>query len=223
MSDEATAPSIRRDIIVIGASAGGVEALMSIFARLPKDLPAAVAVVLHRHPLYNVYLAKVLGRGAALPLVEVLEESPLTPGTIYIAPSDAHLLLTKDGTKIDRGAKEHFTRPAVDPLFRSAAEAYGPRVSGVLLTGGGDDGVRGLINIKAAAGISIIQNPTEAKVSSMPMNALLYDHVDFVLSLQEIPSAVAALAQGKSVHHFSKAGRNSSLPVSESSVRSRSC
>ena len=144
---------------------------MSIFARLPKDLPAAVAVVLHRHPLYNVHLAKVLGRRAALPLVEVLEEGPLAPGTIYIAPSDAHLLLTKDGMKIDRGAKEHFTRPAVDPLFRSAAEAYGPRVMGVLLTGGGDDGVRGLINIKAAAGISIIQNPDEAKASSMPMNA----------------------------------------------------
>jgi Chemotaxis response regulator containing a CheY-like receiver domain and a methylesterase domain len=157
-----------------------------------------------------------------LPLVEVLEEGPLAPGTIYIAPSDAHLLLTKDGMKIDRGAKEHFTRPAVDPLFRSAAEAYGPRVMGVLLTGGGDDGVRGLINIKAAAGISIIQNPDEAKASSMPMNALLYDHVDLVLSLQEIPSAVAALAQGKSIHHFPKPRRISSLSVSESSVRSRS-
>jgi two-component system chemotaxis response regulator CheB len=221
MSEAPTAPSSRRDIIVIGASAGGVEALMSIFARLPKDLPAAVAVVLHRHPLYNVHLAKVLGRRAALPLVEVLEEGPLAPGTIYIAPSDAHLLLTKDGMKIDRGAKEHFTRPAVDPLFRSAAEAYGPRVMGVLLTGGGDDGVRGLINIKAAAGISIIQNPDEAKASSMPMNALLYDHVDLVLSLQDIPAAVAALAQGESIHHFPKPRRISSLSVSESSVRSR--
>jgi len=221
MSEAPTAPPSRRDIIVIGASAGGVEALMSIFARLPKDLPAAVAVVLHRHPLYNVHLAKVLGRRAALPLVEVLEEGPLAPGTIYIAPSDAHLLLTKDGMKIDRGAKEHFTRPAVDPLFRSAAEAYGPRVMGVLLTGGGDDGVRGLINIKAAAGISIIQNPDEAKASSMPMNALLYDHVDLVLSLQDIPAAVAALAQGESIHHFPKPRRISSLSVSESSVRSR--
>jgi two-component system, chemotaxis family, protein-glutamate methylesterase/glutaminase len=221
MSEAPTAPSNRRDIIVIGASAGGVEALISIFARLPKDLPAAVAVVLHRHPLYNVHLANVLGRRAALPLVEVLEEGPLAPGTIYIAPSDAHLLLTKDGMKIDRGAKEHFTRPAVDPLFRSAAEAYGPRVMGVLLTGGGDDGVRGLINIKAAAGISIIQNPDEAKASSMPMNALLYDHVDLVLSLQDIPSAVAALAQGESIHHFPKPMRISSLPVTESSVRSR--
>src|SRR4051812_45664764 len=125
MNDASTAAAQKRDIVVIGASAGGVEALMTIFSRLPKDLPAAVAVVLHRHPLYNIHLAKVLARGAALPLVEVSKEIPLTKGTIYIAPSDAHLILTKGGLKIDRGAKEHFTRPAVDPLFRSAAAAYG--------------------------------------------------------------------------------------------------
>jgi two-component system, chemotaxis family, protein-glutamate methylesterase/glutaminase len=208
MNEASTAAAQKRDIVVIGASAGGVEALMTIFSRLPKDLPAAVAVVLHRHPLYNIHLAKVLARGAALPLVEVSKEIPLTKGTIYIAPSDAHLILTKGGLKIDRGAKEHFTRPAVDPLFRSAAAAYGSRVTGVLLTGGGDDGVRGLINIKAAAGISIIQNPDEAKASSMPMNALLYDHVDLVLSLEDIPLTVAALAQGESVQRFSTGRRS---------------
>ena len=208
MNDASTAAAPKRDIVVIGASAGGVEALMTIFSRLPKDLPAAVAVVLHRHPLYNIHLAKVLARGAALPLVEVSKEIPLTKGTIYIAPSDAHLILTKGCLKIDRGAKEHFTRPAVDPLFRSAAAAYGSRVTGVLLTGGGDDGVRGLINIKAAAGISIIQNPDEAKASSMPMNALLYDHVDLVLSLEDIPLTVAALAQGESVQRFSTGRRS---------------
>jgi two-component system, chemotaxis family, protein-glutamate methylesterase/glutaminase len=216
---QAPAEFIKRDIIVMGASAGGVEALRSIFHGFPRNLPAAVAVVLHRHPLYNVHLAKVLGRGAMLPLVEVLEERPLNPGTIYVAPPDAHLILTREGMRIDRGAKEHFTRPAVDPLFRSAAAIYGPRVTGVLLTGGGDDGVRGLIDIKAAAGISVIQNPEEAMASSMPMNALLYDHVDLVLSLNDIPSAVAALAQGESVRHFHKGRSRSSFTVFEPSGR----
>ena len=217
MTQAPTAESIKRDIVVMGASAGGVEALISIFQRFPQNLPAVVVVVLHRHPLYNVHLEKVLGRRAVLPLVEVREERPLNPGTISIAPPDAHLILTREGMRIDRGAKEHFTRPAVDPLFRSAAAIYGPRVTGVLLTGGGDDGVRGLIDIKAAAGISIVQNPDEAKASSMPMNALLYDHVDLVLSLHEIPSAIAALAQGESVHHLHKGRSWSSSPVSKRS------
>lgn len=100
MNEAGIAPPGKCDIVVMGASAGGVEALLSIFRRLPKDLPAAVAVVLHRHPLYNVYLLKSWGRGAALPLVEVLEAGPLNQGAIYIAPLDAHLILTKNGMKI---------------------------------------------------------------------------------------------------------------------------
>lgn len=218
MSQPSTAPLIKHDIVVIGASAGGVEALIALFKGLPRDLPAAVAAVLHRHPLFNIHLAKVLGRRAGLPLIEVREDMPFQPGTIYIAPSDAHLLLTKNGVKPDRGPKEHFTRPAVDPLFRTAAEVFGPRVVGVLLTGGGDDGTRGLINIKAAAGISIVQDPDEARASSMPLNALLYDHVDLVLSLHDIAPAIVALAHGTSIHRFAQDRRSAVPHVSEPST-----
>lgn len=218
MSPAPTRSSIKRDVVVIGASAGGVEALISLFKDLPADLPAAVAVVLHRHPLFNIHLAKVLGRGATLPLVEVREDGPFQQGTIYIAPSDAHLLLTQNGVKPDRGPKEHFTRPAVDPLFRTAAEVFGQRTVGVLLTGGGDDGTRGLINIKAADGISIIQNPDEARASSMPRNALLYDHVDLVLPLQDMAQAIVALAHGTSIHRLDQRRRSAVPQVSEPST-----
>ena len=218
MSPAVTGPLIKHDVIVIGASAGGVETLISLFKSLPHDLPAAIAVVLHRHPLFNIHLANVLGRGAALPLVEVQEDGPFQQGTIYIAPSDAHLVLTQKGVKPDRGPKEHFTRPAVDPLFRTAAEIFGQRVVGVLLTGGGDDGTRGLISIKAADGISIVQNPDEARMSSMPRNALLYDHVDLVLSLDDIAPAIEALAHGTSIHRFAKFQKNDPPHVSEPST-----
>ncbi|HKN86603.1 MAG TPA: chemotaxis protein CheB [Nitrospiraceae bacterium] len=218
MSQAPAGSSIKRDVVVIGASAGGVEALISLFKGLPPDLPAAVAVVLHRHPLFNIHLAKVLGRGAALPLVEVREDGPFQQGTIYIAPSDAHLLLTSKGVRPDRGPKEHFTRPAVDPLFRTAADVFGQRTVGVLLTGGGDDGTRGLINIKAADGISIIQNPDEARASSMPRNALLYDHVDLVLPLQDMASAIVALAHGTALHRFVQGRRSAAPQVSEPST-----
>ena len=217
MSPAVTGPLIKHDVIVIGASAGGVETLISLFKSLPHDLPAAIAVVLHRHPLFNIHLANVLGRRAALPLVEVQEDGPFQQGTIYIAPSDAHLLLTQTGVKPDRGPKEHFTRPAVDPLFRTAAEVFGQRVVGVLLTGGGDDGTRGLINIKAADGISIVQNPDEARTPSMPRNALLYDHVDLVLSLRDIASALVALAHGTSIRRFAQLQKRAAPHVSERS------
>ena len=190
---------IKRDIVVVGASAGGVKALMSLFENLPSPLPGAVAVVLHRHPLNNVNLTTVLGRAAPLPVIEASDEHVLEAGTIQIAPGGAHLILTEHGVRLDRGPKEHFTRPAVDPLFRSAAAIYAQRVIGVLLTGAGDDGVRGLIHIKASGGLALIQDPAQATVPSMPMNALLYDHVDLVLPLADIASSLISLMRGDQV------------------------
>jgi two-component system chemotaxis response regulator CheB len=187
---------ISRDVIVIGASAGGVEALIQLFSALPSGLPAIVAVVIHRSPLYNSHLSTVLGRHAALPVREPQPYESLMAGTIYLAPRDHHMRLNGKRIELGRGPKEHFTRPAVDPLFASVAQQYGPRVIGVLLTGAGDDGVAGLIAIKHRGGLCLVQDPRDAKIPMMPMNALRYDHVDLVLPLTAIPAALDRLVQG---------------------------
>src|SRR5438034_4326849 len=149
---------IRRNIITIGASAGGVEALGFLFSLLPRDVPAAIAMVLHRSPVSEGRLARVLSRRT---LVR--------------------------------------TRPAVDPLFRSAAEVYGERVVGVLLSGYGDDGVSGLIDIKKAGGLSLVQNPEEALQASMPCTAIRDDDVDAVLTLHALAAAIVDLVKGEVV------------------------
>lgn len=169
------------------------------FEKLPCPLPAAIAAVLHRHAQNNVSLARVLGRATPLPVIEGCDEGPFDSGTIYVAPGAAHLVLTEQGLRVHRGPKEHCTRPAIDPLFRSAAAVYGPRVVGVLLSGTGDDGVHGLIHIKGGGGLSVVQDPAEALVPSMPINALLYDHVDLVLPLTELASLLIPLIAGQQV------------------------
>src|SRR5262249_40921942 len=117
---------IKRDIVVVGASAGGVAALTELFAALPPDLPATIGVVLHRGTSPSD-LAEVLGRKSHLPVIEPDNHSPMKHGIIYLAPPDQHLLFNGSGVMVQRGPKEHSTRPAIDPLFRSAAETYGER------------------------------------------------------------------------------------------------
>jgi two-component system chemotaxis response regulator CheB len=190
---------LKRDVIVLGASAGGVEALIALFAHLPAELPAIVACVLHRSPSFNVRLAWVLGRNAALKIAEPTNGDTAKPGIIYLAPRDHHLQFDDGRLAVTRGPREHFTRPAIDPLFRSARAAYGARVVGVLLTGAGDDGVTGLVQIKAGGGLAVVQDPAEAKVPSMPQSAVAYDHVDLILPLAKIGRALVQLAHGKAV------------------------
>jgi two-component system chemotaxis response regulator CheB len=133
-----------RDIIVIGASVGGIEALRAIAGGLPKDLPAAVFVVLHTSPEAPGILADILDRAGALPASFAADGERLLPGRIYVAPPDKHLVVEPNRVRLTRGPKENRFRPAVDPLFRSAAQVYGPRVIGVILTGYLDDGTAGL-------------------------------------------------------------------------------
>jgi two-component system chemotaxis response regulator CheB len=189
---------IRRDVIVIGASAGGVAALSELFAALPPRLPATIGVVLHRSAVPGE-LAQVLGRQSALPVIEPRGTSPLKYGVIYLAPPDHHLLFEHNGVAIYRGPKEHSTRPAIDPLFRSAAAHYGSRVVGMVLTGSGDDGVSGLIAISQSSGITLAQEPDDAYMPYMPLNALQYDDVTGVFMLSDMASVVKALASGQAI------------------------
>jgi len=186
-----------RDTFLLGASAGGIEALTGILKRLPATLPATVGVVLHRSPTFESKLDWLLGRFSALPVDEPADGDPIKPGVIYIAPRDVHLSMQDDTWRLHRGPKVHFSRPAVDPLFMSAAVNRGRRAVGVLLSGGGSDGVLGLLAIKAAGGLSIAQQPSEAQTPSMPRHAIAEDHVDAVLRLHEIASLITALAAGE--------------------------
>ena len=189
------AAGIRRDIIVIGASAGGVMALMKLFAMLPANLPASVGCVLHRGAMPG-QLVSVLGRQSALPVEEPKSGMKVEKGIIYLAPADHHLLFEKEGIVVERGPREHSTRPAVDPLFRSAALTYGPRVTGVLLTGGGQDGLSGMIAIGRAGGLSVVQDPREADMPYMPLNALRFDDVRAAFRLNDLSSVLTSLARG---------------------------
>lgn len=189
---------IKRDVIVIGASAGGVMALSELFAALPAKLPAVVGVVLHRSTTPGE-LADVLRRRSRCPVVEPKGAGALKQGVIYLAPPDHHLLFEPHGVAIHRGPKEHATRPAVDPLFRSAADHYGKRVVGMLLTGAGDDGVSGLIAISQSSGITLAQDPEDAYMPYMPMNAVQFDDIDGVFPLSEMASVLEALALGGAV------------------------
>jgi two-component system chemotaxis response regulator CheB len=120
----------------------------------------------------------------------------LQRGFVYLAPADCHMTFDRDRIVLDRGAKEHHTRPAVDPLFASAALAYGPRVVGVVLTGGGHDGMQGLLDVTTAGGLSLVQKPSEAEHASMPEYAIAHDHVRAALAVDEIGDALVLLARG---------------------------
>jgi len=192
--------AVAHDIVTIGASAGGVEALRKLFAALPGNFPGVISTVVHRSPFaVPSHLSEVLGLRTPHTIREPANGETLERGRIYLAPPDRHMRIAAGRYRLDRGPKQHFTRPAVDPLFETAAASYGPRVVGVVLSGGGDDGVRGLIAIKAAGGISIAQDPLEARVASMPKSAIWLDDVDLVLPLDEIARALVALATGSSL------------------------
>jgi two-component system chemotaxis response regulator CheB len=182
------------DIIVIGASAGGVTALQRLLEDLPGDLGAALFVVLHLSAGAKSALPRILGRASTLPVIEAVDGEAIRAGRVYVAVPDRHLLVRSDGTiRLSRGPKENHTRPAVDALFRSAAVAFGPRVIGVVLTGYLDDGTSGLIAIKARGGISVVQDPDDARYDGMPRNALKGDSPDYCVPLVVMPALLKRL------------------------------
>lgn len=182
-----------KDIIVVGASAGGIEALRTIAGGLPKDLPASVFVIVHTSPESPGILADILARAGALPASSAVDGERIQPGRIYVAPPDRHLIIEPNRVRLTRGPKENRFRPAVDPLFRSAAQVYGPRVVGVILTGNLDDGTAGLWAVKRLGGTAIVQDPREALAPSMPRSALRQVRVDHCLPVAEIAPLLTRL------------------------------
>ncbi len=192
-------PAHPRDVIVIGGSAGALEVLKSVLGNLPADLGAAVAITLHRNPTPSSSLANVIARGASLPVVEPADGEPLARGRIYLAPADQHMLIEGDVIRLNREPRQNHTRPAIDPMFISAAESCQARVIGLLVTGNLSDGVSGLIRIKTMGGVSLVQDPREALYPSMPRNALIYDNVDLILATQSVAPTLARLVRAVDV------------------------
>ena len=187
--------SLRRDIIVIGASTGGMEALRRVLQPLPADLPAAIFVVLHTHTTASARLPEALNGGGPFKSAYAIHGEPIEHGRVYVAPPDNHLIVDRNYVHVVRGPRENGHRPAVDPLFRSAARAYGTRVIGVLLTGALDCGTAGLMMIKAQGGTAIVQDPEEALQPDMPRNALDHVDVDHVVGIGRVAPLLTRLAR----------------------------
>jgi two-component system, chemotaxis family, protein-glutamate methylesterase/glutaminase len=172
-----------RHIIVVGASGGGIEALRTLVGSLPADFQAPICIVLHTSPQAPRILADILTRAGSLKATNAVNGERLQLGRIYVAPPDFHLVVEPGTLRVTKGPRENRFRPAIDPLFRSAAQVYGPAAIGVLLTGSLDDGTAGLWAIKQLGGTAIVQDPAEALFSSMPQNAIDHVNVDHVVPL----------------------------------------
>jgi two-component system chemotaxis response regulator CheB len=183
----------KRDIIVIGASAGGFEAIKTLVKGLSAQLEAAILIVWHMSPDVKGILPYVINKLHGIPAANAYDRELITPGRIYVAPPDRHMLIVDDYLRVTKGPKENRFRPAIDPLFRSAAYRYGNRVIGIILSGALDDGTAGLWTVKKHGGVAIVQDPANAEVASMPESAIRGVNVDYTLSVEEMPHLVSKL------------------------------
>jgi len=174
------------DLIVVGCSLGGMQALRIILSALPEDFCIPIAVVQHRHKTSNENLPTFFRRSSDMPVVDVQDKQFIKPGTIYLAPANYHLLVEKGQFNLSVDDAVHHSRPSVDVLFESAADAYGPRVIGIVLTGSNADGARGALQIKRRGGVVVAQDPRTAEAPEMPRAVIESGAVDQILPLNEI-------------------------------------
>jgi two-component system chemotaxis response regulator CheB len=182
-------------MIVIGASRGGLEALTQLMAHLPAELPASIFVVVHIPAEFPSYLSQLLDRAGALAAKEAEDGDTIEHRRVYVAPPDHHLLVQQGRVRLVRGPRENRARPAIDPLFRSAAVAYTSRVVGVVLSGMLDDGTAGLLAVKRCGGVAMVQHPDNALSPDMPRSALRHVEVDYCLPVVELGARLVRLAQ----------------------------
>jgi two-component system chemotaxis response regulator CheB len=185
-----------RDIIVIGGSAGAIEAISEILATLPKETPAAIFIVVHVGAESPNYLVNIFEKCTPLPVQYAADRDPIELGHVYVAPNDRHLLVKRGEMRVILGPKENSFRPAIDPLFRTAASTYHGRVIGVVVSGSLDDGTHGLSQIKRAGGVTIVQSPEEALQKGMPESAIERVGVHFIKPADEIGLLLAELVRG---------------------------
>ena len=183
----------KRNIIVIGASTGGFAAIKQLVAALPPDLDATIFIAWHMSPDMTGILPQVLNQLTTLPATNAVDNEHIEINHIYVAVPDKHLLLEPGVVRVTRGPKENRFRPAVDPLFRSAAASYGARVIGIVLSGGLDDGTAGLWTIKSRGGLAIVQEPAEAEAPSMPASALAAVAVDYCVPIADMAPLLVRL------------------------------
>jgi two-component system chemotaxis response regulator CheB len=186
-----------QDIIVVGGSAGALEPLTQVVSRLPGSFQGHVFVALHTSPQSGGALPQILQRSTTLPVSFAIDGEKIAQGRIYVAPPDHHLILEDSMMSVARGPRENGFRPAIDPLFRSAAKEHKARVVGVVLSGAMDDGTFGLMAVKEAGGAAIVQHPYEAFIPSMPLSAIQNVEVDHIVRAEEIPQLLMkAVAEG---------------------------
>jgi two-component system chemotaxis response regulator CheB len=196
---------IGHDIVLIGCSAGGAEALTGIFARIPRDAPAALFVVQHVSAGAPSVLPRILGRAGELPAGHARDGEPIRHRHVYVAPPGRGVMV------LGRGPRENGHRPAVDPLFQTAAAAHGSRVVAVVLSGGLDDGTAGLIVVKQSRGVAVVQDPDDASTPEMPLSAIRSVEVDHVLPAREIAPLLVRLA-GEAAQEDSITMAHATLP-----------
>jgi two-component system chemotaxis response regulator CheB len=182
-----------RNIVVIGASAGGIEACSQLLKLLPADFSASIFVVVHLAPQAPSILGKILARHSNIEVKNPVDGEEIQTGKVYVALANQHLIVKPGVIKLGRGPRENGSRPSVDVLFRTAAYSYGERVIGVILSGALSDGTAGLLAIKAGGGIAIVQTPDEASFGGMPRSALNYVDVDFELHIKDIAAQLVKL------------------------------